>query len=176
MPSGDSSRCFVFFSSSCPKVDQYTGSSETELLEKIHRRGRPAAAAAAARTGGGTTGEGSGRATATAAADDRGRLEGAEALIEAFHSNVDVPRLLRDIKDHARPVPTSKSFRTGTSSIAAATATKVDTARGAAAAEGQEMKNASVGEGDVAQRTSRAAAKSREEIEAEAAGQGASAG
>eukprot|EP00903_Cladosiphon_okamuranus_P009960 g9448.t1 len=93
------------------QVDTYTGSSETELLSKLTEHLPSFGSPETSPTPGDyeTTGDAS---SATGRGDNAGKedklhgtvsdaLGAAEALIEAFDKNVDVARLLRDIRHHA---------------------------------------------------------------------------
>lgn len=113
-----------------------------------------------------------------------GALRGAEDLVEAFSSHVDVPRLLGDIREHARMIrsspPTPRASRpptTPVSSAAMATAAVGSISpppRLAVGVVGKESAGDAAGEGAPAAR--KFPRRGREEVEAEAAEQGASGG
>ncbi|CAB1103079.1 unnamed protein product [Ectocarpus sp. CCAP 1310/34] len=99
------------------QVDTYTGSSETDLLSKLAQHlpdvGTPATEPSPA--GSGPAGTGSSGAMIRSGPGEHVKgvngedipgeksaaLKAAEALIDAFDGNVDVARLLRDIRQHA---------------------------------------------------------------------------
>lgn len=93
------------------KVDTYTGSSETELLSKLTEHlpsvGPPKTSTTTGddeTTGDAQSGTGSdkkGEKKEKLNGADSDALGAAEALIDAFDKNVDVTRLLRDIRHHA---------------------------------------------------------------------------
>lgn len=118
------------------QVGSYTGSSETELLSTLKEHlpsvGSPTTSPSSSRGDNGTIGAGSsgggigddeatggGQQNLGGAKEEKSReiagpvsLEAAKALIEAFDENVDVGRLLRDIRGHA----IAQSARRSTSS------------------------------------------------------------
>ncbi|CAM9288404.1 unnamed protein product [Ectocarpus sp. 12 AP-2014] len=99
------------------QVDTYTGSSETDLLRKVAQHlpnvGTPATEPSPA--GSGSAGAASSGAMIRSGPGEHAKgvngedvpgensatLKAAEALIDAFDGNVDVARLLRDIRQHA---------------------------------------------------------------------------
>lgn len=190
------------------KITTYIGSSETELLRKLTEH-LPSAALPATGRGAGASGEVSGRGPGS---EDKvrekqgGRLDGvdsaalvaAEALIDAFDKNVDVARLLRDIRHHAAtaarrrrlgsgsqgsalpPPPAELTIDAGgsgfrrspiTASVAgvAQTGGKSSDATAADGSSGPSV-------GGASKPLASSSRKSREEVEAEAAKQGASGG
>ncbi|CAM9480697.1 unnamed protein product [Ectocarpus fasciculatus] len=99
------------------QVDTYTGSSETDLLDKVAQHLPDAGAPATEPSPGGSGFPGAGSSGAKIGSgpgepgkdvneeEDPGEssvaLKAAESLIDAFDGNVDVARLLRDIRQHA---------------------------------------------------------------------------
>ncbi|CAM9243051.1 unnamed protein product [Ectocarpus sp. 13 AM-2016] len=108
------------------QVDTYTGSSETDLLRKLSQHlpnvGTPATEPSPA--GSGSAGAGSSGATIRSGPGEHAKsvngedvpgensagLKAAEALIDAFDGNVDVARLLCDIRQHAAEAYGGTSF------------------------------------------------------------------
>lgn len=92
-------------------MDTFTGSSETDLLDKIRHHvvraaEQPEATSSTARST--ALGGGAVRAVSTAGDEDKNNndgndrsLDAARVLIEAVSTHVDVARLLRDIRTHA---------------------------------------------------------------------------
>lgn len=192
------------------KVDTYTGSSETELLSKLTEHlpsvespDTGPASGAGETTGVGSGGTGSGRGPGS---DGNGRKEeeekfasvtlvAAEALIDAFDKNVDVARLLRDVRHHpaaarhgygpfsALPLPPADKTTnavgsdSGRSRVTAAAAAGVAQLGGGSGGvlggDSESSPGASAAKKPVAASSSR---RRREEVEAEAAKQGASGG
>lgn len=174
------------------KLDTYTGSSETELLNKLKEHlpsGGPLQTSLS--TGDGQTagadpsagGNGkSGQKEEEIREADSTALGAAEALIGAFDSNVDVARLLRDIRHHA-----AGSHRGSSSSSAPPpppTVTAADTVGSGSSVTQLGGKSGAAMGGSaptpIISPASKPAASSsrrrREEVEAEAAKQGASGG
>lgn len=195
------------------KVDTYTGSSETELLSKLTEHLPPAGSPNACptpggseTTGAGSSGEGSGRDPGSN--NDKGvpqeeRFDGvdsialaaAEALIDAFDKNVDVARLLRDIRHHpatagrgsspsSAPPPLPPAGTTvdvvgsgcGQSPVIASVSDVEQLGSKSGAAVGRGGNDSSPSVGATAKPATSSSRKSREEVEAEAAEQGASGG
>lgn len=90
---------FFFIGLLHTQVDAYTGSSDAELHKRIkqHLRGadKPTGGGGVGHSGGGLTAAGS------RGVEDGNGIAAAEALIKAFSSHVDVARLLRDIREYS---------------------------------------------------------------------------
>lgn len=191
------------------KVDTYTGSSETELLRKLTGR-LPSVGSPNTRpspddgetTGAGPSGAGTvrgpgssdkgGEQEQNSEGADSVALGAAEALIDAFDKNVDVARLLRDVRHHgatdlrrgsgssprsALPVPPADTTIAGSGlrrSPVTAGAARLGGKPSAAAGGGTDS-DSSVGAASLKPAAS-SSRKSRGEVEAEAAEQGASGG
>lgn len=173
-------------------MDTYTGSSETELLAKLARTPGPNALEVIPRASG-KTGDGSDSADAVTAGGNRegdSELKAAEALIETFSANVDVARLLKDIREHAgarasadtptlppppatggplAQAPLVVAPTTGFDPRAAVSGTRALEPRAKANAEGSHG-------GDGGERLAGGKSRTRKEIEAAASKEGASGG
>lgn len=195
----------------------YTGSSETELLSKLNEHLPSLGSRSTSASPSSGRGIGGGEAKSGGQQNLRGEkekesseivslvaLEAAKALIEAFDENVDVGRLLRDIRGHAAAVAAAAAARRSSSSAddilrqpAAAppllplpppTASVGDSTEMARRGGGGEGGGGGGGDGGRSSPSGSAAAatetsanksykrRTREEVEAEAANQGASGG
>lgn len=184
------------------KVGTYTGSSETELLNKLKEHlpsggslsslspadGETASAGSIA-GGNGTSGQKEVKFSEAESA----ALGAAEALIGAFDKNVDVARLLHDIRHHAAtahrgpspssapplPPPVTAVNAVGSGSVQSSVTASVAGVAQLGGKSGAAMEGGSDSFPSVSAASKPSASSSRrrrEEVEAEAAKQGASGG